>query len=247
MKPEFKLPDAGRGTDYWIYVHREKDASASRARPVVLFMDGDNQFEAAVAAYDDLIGARAVPPLLLVGVGYGASYGKPANRRGRDYTPTRHSDEPTSGGATGFLDFVRGPLWTELSRRHPVDASARGIAGHSLGSLFVLHALFQPQPFFTHHLASAPSIWWDDRAILRAAASLREHQEKLPAKLFLCAGENDSPSMADDLRRLETQLAKKPFAGLDVSSRQFAGRDHYNVLPDAFGTGLSRLFGRAVS
>jgi predicted alpha/beta superfamily hydrolase len=105
----------------------------------------------------------------------------------------------------------------------------------------VLHALFQPRPFFTHFLASAPSIWWADRAILRHAAELRARQSHLPAKLFLSVGEMDSDSMTGDLRLLEAQLAENPFDEHEITSRVFAGFDHYNVVPVAFAAGLAAL------
>jgi len=152
MKPTFKLTSKETGTEYLIYV----DAPRGRGPwPVMLFMDGDDQFAPAVKAY------RALPkgtvrPLLLVGVGYGASYMQPANRRGRDYTPVRHSFEPSSGGADAFLKFLVGPLRRELGRRYAVHPRFRGIGGHSLGSLLVLHAPFQKKPAFSHFLGQRP-------------------------------------------------------------------------------------------
>jgi len=244
MKPAFTLRCTENNTDYWIYVHGEPNGEqrSSVSVPAVLFMDGDDQFAPAVDAYTKLRTSNAVQPLLLVGVGYGASYTKPANRRGRDYTPVAHSDEPTSGAAGVFLKFLTTDLWPELERRYSIDHRIRGIAGHSLGSLLVLFALFQPQPFFTHHLASAPSIWWANRDILRHIEELRARQSKLKAELFLGVGENDSKSMTEDLELLEKQLSTHPFAQLQIASKVFPERDHYNVLPDAFGYGLSALF-----
>jgi hypothetical protein len=55
-------------------------------------------------------------------------------------------------------------------------------------------------------------------------------------------GENDTPSMTGDLAMLEAQLTAQPFPQLEVISRRFPGRDHYNVLPDAFREGLRQLF-----
>jgi len=242
MKPEFKLHSPETGTEYALYVEAPDAGREPGPWPAVLFMDGDDQFEPAVAAYKKERAADRVPPLLLVGVGYGASYAKPQNRRGRDYTPVAHSDEPSSGGADIFLDFVRATLWPELEKRYLVDPALRGIGGHSLGSLFVLHALFQKNPFFTHHLASAPSIWWADRAVLAQVDKLRAQQTTLPARLFLSVGEDDSESMTGDLNRLEQQLGAKPFAGLDLLTRRFVEKNHFNVLPVAFGTGLRVLF-----
>lgn len=243
MSPAFALPSSETGTRYSIYAHAPDAASGPGPFPAVLFMDADDQFAPAIAAYRSLRDEQRLPPLVLIGVGYGASYTKPGNRRGRDYTPVAHSDEPSSGGADAFLAFLTTTLWPELARRYPIDPKRRGIAGHSLGSLLVLHALFQAQPFFTHHLASAPSIWWAERAILAQAQRLRAAQASLPAKLFLAVGENDTASMTGDLTLLEQQLAAPSFDDLVVTSRRFAGRNHYNVLPDALRTGLSALFG----
>lgn len=245
MKPAFTLRCEDNDTDYWIYVHSpKKEPSNAACVGAVLFMDGDDQFGAAVKAYDEQFAANAVEPLLLVGIGYGASYTKPANRRGRDYTPVAHSDEPTSGGADVFLKFLVNLLWSEIHRRYEIGDAIRGIAGHSLGSLLVLHALFQPRPFFTHFLASAPAIWWANSDILRQAEKLRDQQAKLPGELYLAIGENDTQSMNRDLVLLENQLATKPFEQLHVSSRRFPHRDHYNVLPDSFGAGFKILFGQ---
>ncbi len=235
-QPAFTLHSPETDTDYWLYVNVP---GTPGPWPAVLVMDGDF----VVSDRVDLRPVLRATPVLLVAVGYGAGFGDPANRRGRDYTPVHHADEAASGGADAFLRFLTDTLWPELTKRYPIDPARRGMAGHSLGSLLVLHALFQPQPFFTHYLASAPSIWWDDRAILRQAAALRARQDSLPGRLFLCAGEEDSTSMTGDLTLLEQQLAARPFAGLEVISRRFPGKDHYNVVPEAFATGLRELFG----
>jgi hypothetical protein len=243
MQPAFSLRSPETGTDYRIYVEPPPPRDGPGPWPAVLFMDGDDQFAAGVAAYRAQRDAGKVPALLLAGVGYGASYAKPANRRGRDYTPVAHADEPGSGGADVFLKFLTETLWSELARRCPVDAAVRGIAGHSLGSLLVLHALFRKKPFFTHHLASAPSIWWADRALLAGVEKLRAEQAALPARLFLGVGEKDSTSMTGDLALLEEKLAARPFERLAITSRRFPRKNHFNVLPDAFGAGLGELFG----
>src|SRR5262245_52572159 len=135
MKPAFILSSPETGTDYWIYVESPTASEGTGPWPAVLFMDGDDQFSAAVSAYRTARKAGDIPPLLLVGVGYGASYSKPANKRGRDYTQSHHADEPTSGGAETFTRFLTDTLWSELNHRFPVHPTQRGIAGHSLGSL----------------------------------------------------------------------------------------------------------------
>jgi predicted alpha/beta superfamily hydrolase len=241
-RPVFVARSSETGTDYRVYVD---PPAAPGPWAGVLLMDGDFMFDAAVRESRGLQAAGRIPPTAVVGVGYGAGFGAAGNHRGRDYTPTAAPEEPSSGGADRFLAFLAGELWPELARRYPLRAGGRAIAGHSLGSLLVLHALFQPRPFFDLALASAPSIWWDGRSILALISSLRDRQAALAGRLFLGVGEEDSPSMTGDLVLLESQLAARPFAGLTVHSRRFPGRDHYTSLPDGMRAGLADLLGPA--
>jgi predicted alpha/beta superfamily hydrolase len=239
----FNLTDPRTETIYHVYVERE--AEASGPLPAVLFMDGDDQFEPAINGYRAARTRAAVPPLLLVGVGYGASYTKPGNRRVRDYTPTALATEAGSGGADGFLAFLTDTLWPALSERYAVRHDVRGLAGHSLGSLLVVYAMLHRPLFFNRMLASAPSLWWDDRAVLCQAQRAQRTGAAVPARLFLSVGDEDTASMTTDLQIFEQQLATAPFPELEVVSRTFPGRNHYNVLEDAFAEGLSVLFSQS--
>ena len=162
----------------------------------------------------------------------------------RDYTPVRAHDEPTSGGAAKFRAFLQNTLWPELARRYPIRADRRGLAGYSLGALLVLDAQFQSKPFFTHHLAGSPAIWWGAAAVLAQVAALHAQKPDLPGKLFLSVGEKDSESMTSDLVRLETQLAAAIFQDLEVTVRKFPKKNHFNALPLAFEAGFLALFGK---
>jgi ferri-bacillibactin esterase len=241
--PAFASRSRETGTDYAIYVDGPAPSASGGALPCVLVMDGDYLFDAAARASRELSGAGRIPPALVVGVGYGAGFGKPGNFRGRDYTPTASPEEPSSGGADRFLDYLTGTLWPELARRYPLREKGRAIAGHSLGSLLVLHALFQARPFFDLALASAPSIWWDNRSILGLISGIRDRRASLDSRLYLGAGEDDSPSMSSDLALLEKQLKDRPFKGLRVVSDLFPGRDHYDVVPFTMSAGLASLLG----
>jgi hypothetical protein len=244
VKPAFVSRSKETGTDYVIYVDAPDPAQAPGPWPAVLLMDGDFLFDPAVKACRSLRKAGGTGPVAVVGVGYGAGFGEPGNFRGRDYTPTAGPEEPASGGADRFLEYLGGSLWPELARRFPLRETGRALAGHSVGSLFVLHALFQARPFFNLALASAPSIWWDNRSILRLAAALRARRAVLHGHLYLGAGAEDTPSMIGDMALLEKQLGDRPFKGLRVDSELFAGRNHYDVVPDTLRSGLAVLLGR---
>lgn len=242
-KPAFVSRSRQTGTDYVIYVDAPARSPRPGPMPCVLLMDGDYLFDAAAQAARALTASGTIPPTAVVGVGYGSGFGKPGNFRGRDYTPTASSDEATSGGADLFLSYLVDSLWPELAGRMSLREDARVIAGHSLGSLLVLHALFQATPFFTRALASAPSIWWDDRSILGLVSRLRDKKDSLEGRLYLGVGAEDTPSMTGDLALLEKQLKERPFKGLSVVSETFPGRDHYDAAPYTMSGGLASLLG----
>jgi predicted alpha/beta superfamily hydrolase len=243
-KPAFVSHSRETGTDYAIYLDAPDPVRAPGPWTAVLLMDGDFLFDPAVEACRSIRNPGQMPPVFLVGVGYGAGFGEPGNTRGRDYTPTAAPEEPSSGGADRFLGYLAGSLWPELARRYPLRETGRAIAGHSIGSLLALYALFQARPFFNLSLASAPSIWWDNRGILRLASALRDRTATLHGHLYLGAGEDDTPSMIGDMALLEKQLEDRPFKGLRVRSERFAGRDHYDVVPYTLRAGLLALLGQ---
>ena len=71
---DFILHSPQTGTDYSIFVAAPAPARETGPWPAIAFMDGDDQFKYAVAAYRAARDTGEVPPLLLVGVGYGASF-----------------------------------------------------------------------------------------------------------------------------------------------------------------------------
>ncbi len=242
-RPAFTSHSEETGTDYVIYIDAPESKGARGPFPAVLVMDGDYLFDATAGAARSLAAAGRIPPTVVVGVGYGSGFGKPGNFRGRDYTPTASPDEPGSGGADRFLAYLSGSLWPELARSLPLRETGRVMAGHSLGSLLVLHALFQERPFFDLALASAPSIWWDNRSLLGLASGLRDRQAALKGRLYMGVGEEDTPSMLGDLALLEQGLKGRPFEGLHVAVERFPGHDHYDVVPHTMAAGLTALLG----
>jgi pimeloyl-ACP methyl ester carboxylesterase len=266
--PAFVSHSTELDTDYFVYA--ETCGDQTLPMPVVVVVDGDYMFEPLVDAAKKLRRENAIPAVLLVGIGYGKSFGDPQNRRGRDYTTSAGGEEPDSGGADPFFKHLTVPLWAELGRRYPLRDDLRVIAGHSLGGLFALHALFQADCFFNAAIVGAPSLWWnggryfDQLAQFRKMHGMFQGRARSPSaprissdkhggfgetarpvsdtRLFLGIGENDTESMTGDFARLGRQLSAAPFGRLEVVSRKYAGHDHYNLLPVLFRDGLRNIF-----
>jgi hypothetical protein len=63
----------------------------------------------------------------------------------------------------------------------------------------------------------------------------------------MCAGEDDSPSMATDLTLFSNKLTQAPRNLLAWTTDRFPGLDHYTALPSSFRSGLRWLFADVVS
>ena len=233
------------GTTYQLFV---QEVGNGGPRRLVVVLDGDDQFSFAVAAANSLATSGSTPPLLLLGVGYGGGYRSPINKRGRDYTPSRMPDElMENGGAEAFHGFLANELLPWAATQFEFVGGDVGITGNSLSGLFVLYALLRARPVFRRGLAGSPSIWWDDRSILRLIDAPLRASGALSCRLFMCAGEDDSPSMATDLTLFSNKLTRAPRNLLAWTTDRFPGLDHYTALPSSFRSGLRWLFADVVS
>jgi predicted alpha/beta superfamily hydrolase len=178
---------------------RRDGAGAARLRhPVVYFHDGQNIFDPATAFLGqawqageraaELVRARAIVAPILVGV---ANTGE---NRINEYTPTRGEfDGPggekrrSTGDAKRFARFFVQELKPFIDARYLTLPGPRStaIVGSSMGGLAALYfALWHPR-VFGHAAALSPSVWWDNRVVLRDFAALRR---KPDVRLWLDTG-----------------------------------------------------------
>ena len=141
--------------------------------PVLYLLDGDAHFHSVTGLLQFLgtgiNGTFLVPEMIVVAI--------PNTDRTRDLTPT-HVDKDaqgkpqpsmkTSGGMPNFLLFIK----TELIPR--IDAGYRTapyriLVGHSLGGIAAIDALYTIPETFNAYVAIDPSLWYDDRLLLKKA------------------------------------------------------------------------------
>jgi predicted alpha/beta superfamily hydrolase len=148
-------------------------------------------------------------PVVVVGVGY-ASEAEGENRS-YDLTPATDPKDlppgpPAGWGATGgndaFLSFIIDELKPAVAKAVAVDPARQALFGHSLGGLFVLHALFTRADAFDTYVAGSPSIWWGKRSILREVPAFKAAQEKsrAPRRLLITVGELEAAGSPEDIR-----------------------------------------------
>jgi len=75
-----------------------------------------------------------------------------------------------TGGVDAFLKVIETEIKPKIHALVKVDAGDEALYGHSLGGLAVLRALFTEPTAFRTFIAASPSIWWDDKVVLKGEA-----------------------------------------------------------------------------
>jgi predicted alpha/beta superfamily hydrolase len=144
-----------------------------RGYPVLYLLDGDAHFHSVTGLLQILgTGVNAtfvVPEMIVVAI--------PNTNRMRDLTPTQAARDfegkadtalRMTGGGPKFLNFMKSELIPHIDATYRT-APYRVFVGHSLGGLMAFQALYTMPEVFNAYVAIDPSLWWDDRRLLKQA------------------------------------------------------------------------------
>lgn len=235
--------------------------------PVLYVLDGAAYF----AGYSVAARMRSMSGELAAAIVVGVSYPDEGllpmlRRRMYDLSatpPTPEEAEVVAGAALDapvryagggeFIEVIEREIKPRIAALFPVDAGRSALFGHSLGGLFVLQTLFTRPEAFGTYLAVSPSIWWNDRAILKDEAAYRERVADgsvAAPKLFVSVGalEQTPPKvtppgmtpavaaehvargrMVDNAADLSERLAKASNGEGRVVHHTFEGETHNSV------------------
>lgn len=268
---------SARGTEVWrVFVHVPPGQAPEAGWPLLALTDGNAVIGLAVGALRIFGGHTAgtdVEPGVLVAVGYPTDEPYDPLRRswdlspppGRSYPPFEPGGPPVrTGGADAFLAFIEDEVLPFVETLAPIDASRRTLFGHSFGGLFALHALFGGSRAFTRFVASSPTIYWEDAALLRAEERFAASGFGRNVVVQLSAGEyegdrlapfqygrDDTAKRLDGLRTARTLALAKEMAarlrclrGVLASFEAYAAETHMTMIPVAVSRALRVAFGR---
>ena len=229
--------------------------------PVLYAPDANAEFGTVVETARLLAFGRAIPDLVVVGIGYAnPGQGFRAANVGRtlDLTPTADPEwirtsakdsmpqlvpvPDRSGGGPRFLGFVEGQLIPLIERRYNVSHDDRALAGHSFGGLFATYALLKGHRVFRRFVIGSPSLWWDHQAMLRMEDLYAASGGPLPARVFLSSGALEDGTgghpMTADFKAFAERLKSRGYRGLELQTHIFEGEDHGSVLGATLSRGL---------
>lgn len=199
--------------DIVVCVPPEYEHEPNRRYPVLYLHDGQNVFDdfpmspfgvqwGVDTTARALIHAGVVEPIILVAIG----------NAGRDrideYTPTRDNAHDAGGMADRYGQMLVYEIKPFIDQHYRTRSSAQdtGLAGSSLGGLLTLHlGLTHPSVFGKLGLLS-PSVWWDDRWIVRQLQA--DQSRKSLVSIWLDVGTGES-RMLKGTRLLHRMLLRK--------------------------------------
>jgi predicted alpha/beta superfamily hydrolase len=218
--------------DLAVYLPKEYESSRDRY-PVLYLQDGQNLFDPATAfggqdwragsTADRLIAHGAIRPLIIVGI-YNAGV-----RRISEYTPTRDRRVRKGGKAGRYAQMLVREIKPLIDREYRTRKSAKdtAVGGSSLGALVSLVCALDYPRVFGHAALLSPSVWWDDRVIIRI---VDEYRARVRPRIWLDTGTNegDSPQQAiEDARLLRDALVRRKWVeGNDLYYCEFRGAGH---------------------
>jgi predicted alpha/beta superfamily hydrolase len=216
--------------DLIVYLPPGYQEQPQRRFPVLFLHDGQNLFDGATSfipgmdwhvgqTADYCIQAGLVEPLIIVGI-----YNAGKQRLG-EYTPTRM---PKLGGgrANRYAKFLLEEVRPFLLSNYRVLSGAEntGIGGSSLGGLVSLYLGLRLPHVFGKIAALSPSVWWNQRVILRFADAAPV--DALP-RIWLDIGTREGGRIVEDVERFRDILLGKGWRlGRDLHYQRVEGAEH---------------------
>jgi predicted alpha/beta superfamily hydrolase len=197
--------------------------SAKKERyPVFYLHDGQNVFDASTSyggvewevdeTAQRLINGGKIQKLIIVGI-----YND--KDRADEYTESYDPDEHAGGKVEYYADFIINELkpFIDKNYRTKKDAENTAVMGSSLGGLCSLYLGWKHRDVFSKAGVVSPSLWWNDREILKEIEDDEDFQG--PHKMWLDVGtlEGNDPEqdgitdMVENTRYLEKLLLKKGY------------------------------------
>lgn len=148
---------------------------------------------------------------------------------------------PESGQAERFRRFLRDEVMPFVESRYGAT-ERKTLMGESLAGLFVVDTLLSQPGLFDDYVAVSPSLWWDDRLPMRAAAQRLAESRPVGRRLYLAVGD-EGGTMQDGVDLLRQALAPLPDAALVLRySDRSAIATHATILHGAAEEALRWLY-----
>jgi predicted alpha/beta superfamily hydrolase len=202
-----------------------------RRYPVLYLHDGQNVFHdfprspfgvqwGIDTTMRQLVHDGMIEPVILVAVG------NAGRERIDEYTPTRDARHDAGGKADRYARMLIDEVKPFIDARYRTlrDPANTGVGGSSLGGLLSLYLGITWPHVFGKLAVLSPSVWWDDRWIVRRLMERPVHPSHM--RIWLDVGTHE-PRMVKSVRLLRRVLERGGWRpGYDLAYHEAPGHGH---------------------
>ncbi|MGG5505878.1 MULTISPECIES: alpha/beta hydrolase [unclassified Myroides] len=251
---EYTLSSAILNEDRKIQIYLPKTYTDSSLTPqhypVVYLLDSESNFHYLTAYIEKLAKYPypSIPEMIVVGI--------VNTNRTRDLTPTSRKEEVMTaeqkakiqgeaGGNAAFFQFLEQEVKPFVHQSFRANDYAI-LIGHSFGGITALNNLLNYTAMFQAYIIHDPSIWWDDRYILKAyeAQKTKDFQHR---KVFLTqVGDSENKGHLEEhysaIQAFHAMIQQQTPKGLHYQYKQYAGENHGSIPLKGNLDGLRYIF-----
>ncbi len=226
---------------YLVYTPPSYDDTTSTPQkyPVLYLLDGDAHFHSVTGLIQILgtgvNGTYAVPEMIVVAI--------PNTDRSRDLTPTHvevgFDGKPTpmfktTGGMGNFFTFLKSELIPKIEGKYRTTPY-RVFVGHSFGGITTINALYTIPETFNAYIAIDPSLWWDNKTLLKQAKTFVSGARLDGKVLYVAKANTMSPddttanSHYEAISKFNAVMETYNHSGLRYGYKYYEKDDHGSV------------------
>jgi len=208
-----------------VYSARAWNVKPDAPLPVLFMLDGGvaEDFVHTAGLLQISVASLVMRSFMLVGI--------ENTQRRRDMTsPTENPEDrkiaPVVGGSAAFRRFLREELMPQVKSRYNTTGET-ALIGESLAGMFVLETFLQVPEMFDTFIAIDPTLWWNNRYMLKTAGDTLRTRKRLDKTLFVAtSGEKGQPELA---KQLETALGSVQLEGLHWQMAPMLEETHMTI------------------
>lgn len=242
IEESFEIPQLGKTRRIWALLPHDYRESG-KAYPVLYLQDAQNLFDTnapfgtwGIDRHLAELQARDKGDIIVIAIDHGGT------ERIKEYSPYYHR-QFGAGEGKQYARFIIDTLmpYIDNNYRTKTERNYRGIGGSSMGGLISAYIGLKYQEFFGKLMIFSPSFWYTDRIYFDAFS----YQYRFPAKIYLYAGEKETPYMTKHINRFKKAVRGSLYQNtitrfkIDINPE---GRHQEKYWGEAFSRAVNWLF-----
>jgi len=226
--------------DYLIRVKTPKDFNQSKVYSIIYVADGLIGTGKYVLGDDSSWAANIPGNSIVVTIGHVGNW---EEKRRRDFIPSDAGgyQNENFGHADRFYSFLKSELIPLVHQKFPNQKSEVFI-GHSFSGLFSLYASLKDEQLFDQYFAISPSVWANDRELLKIENTFLNSHTDFNANIHIYAGSLEQFNrVITSTKEFLKPLQQKKYKNLRLSFEIIPWANHFSVRKPAIDKILTSL------